>query len=302
VCVADPVRKERERDRGLDESDVPGPEGKDGDEVHDDEDERGGDDRPLDPERTKRRPDREELRRPPEHLERERAGRGRGLLEDGKALTRHPEEPTNGPDLVQGETRPPAGDEERAEEKAETDPEHDRERGAGPIGDPGFVDDVDHEGGSHNDVEEPVGQDGADDGRPGSRWAPHPPGQDDHPRELADATGKHGVAEEADREGGENAPVAGSRSGDRLIDDDLPGDRTDEDRDEVDEHRGHDPAPLDVAEGVDDDLELRAPGDERDHTGEKEYDERRASRPRPGEAEGRHAATRAGTRSRARAS
>ena len=105
----------------------------------------------------------------------------------------------------------------------------------------------------------------------------HAPGENAHARELTDASGQRRICEQADAEGGEHRARRRVRRRQRLVDDDLPGDRADDDRDEVDRDRDGDPAPLDRAEGRADKAEVRPPPErERDDAGGDHGNERKA--------------------------
>ena len=68
------------------------------------------------------------------------------------------------------------------------------------------------------------------------------------------------------------------RRGDRLVDHDLPGLRTDEDGEEVQEDRDGDPVPVDELEGVAHEAQIGpAPDDERDDRGQKRQDDGEAA-------------------------
>ena len=68
--------------------------------------------------------------------------------------------------------------------------------------------------------------------------------------QLADPPGQDGVREEADPEGGEHVAEARMWPIERLADRQLPRERAQQDRDEVEHEGGHDPAPRDEVEGV----------------------------------------------------
>ena len=85
-AYGDAVLHERQRDRRLDEADVPGPEREDRRDVHQHEHEPGGGERLVDVERAHRRPDRDELEHPAEVLE----GRRRQRPATGARITPSP--------------------------------------------------------------------------------------------------------------------------------------------------------------------------------------------------------------------
>ena len=94
-ALGDAVLRERQRDRRLDEPDVPGPEREDRRDVHQHEHEAGGRQRRVDPERPHRDVDREQLEQPAEALE-ERGDRGgERRAEHAEPLPRHRHEPPN---------------------------------------------------------------------------------------------------------------------------------------------------------------------------------------------------------------
>src|SRR6266540_930741 len=89
VCVGDAVANQRQRDRRLDEPDVPGPERDDGGDVHQHEHERSGRQIEVDVEGPHRRPNREKLAQPAQALEDDRDGRRERAAHDAQAVARH---------------------------------------------------------------------------------------------------------------------------------------------------------------------------------------------------------------------
>jgi hypothetical protein len=67
---------------------------------------------------------------------------------------------------------------------------------------------------------------------------------------VTDPAGKHRVREEADGERREDEREPRMRFGDRLVDDDLPGDRADEHGNEVETDRDRDEVPAHNGEGI----------------------------------------------------
>ena len=108
------------------------------------------------------------------------------------------------------------------------------------------------------EIEEPVREDSADE-RP-ARPAPagDMPPQHRHARELPDPSRENGVREQPDRECREDLVEAGQRRLERLVDRQLPGERTQKHGDEVQPESERDPGPVDEVEGVIDDVPVGA--------------------------------------------
>ena len=88
------------------------------------------------------------------------------------------------------------------------------------------------------------------------------------PGNLADPSGKDGVPEQTDAERGEDVAMARVRRWQRLVEDDVPGDRPDLHGEQVHADGGRDPLPADLGESPPDDVEIRnAPDQDADDDG-----------------------------------
>ena len=124
------------------------------------------------------------------------------------------------------------------------------------------------------EIEEPVGEDGAEEG--GARALPvgKMSSQDGDAGQLAGARGKHSVSEQADPEGREDMPERRVRRRQRLVDRQPPRERAGQDREQVEQDSDDHPAPGDEVEGVVDRRPLgAAPPDRDDRPCERGEDE-----------------------------
>ena len=217
------------------------------------------------------RPDREELQHPSDGLQEDRRDGGRRRAEHREPLPGHREQPHHRT-LAVGGRRPvgATGADDRDGEERKADEPEDHEPGDGPVRHLCRRHDVGDEQGDREQVEQPVGEH-----RPEQRRArPGPAGQVSP--EYGDAgqlarTGREdGVSEEADAERREHLHEPRQRRWERLVDRDVPGKRTGEHREEVEDDAHDDPAPPDEVERVVDGVPLRPAPPE----GEERRDER----------------------------
>jgi hypothetical protein len=186
----------------------------------------------------------------------------------------------------------PAHEGEREEQY--TDARHEHEAGNRPMRDVGDQQHVCDQDERREEVEDAVGEDGAEQRRRRALSPLHPPGEDGNPRELADPPRERGVPEQADRVRREDAPDRWPRN-ERLIDDRAPAQRARDDREKVEAERRGDPLPRDELERVPDRDPVRPPPpDEHDRKDDEDEHTNGADDPKP-EA---HLATAAGSRVR----
>ena len=208
--VGHAVLLQRQRDRRLDEADVPRPEREDDRDVHQHQHEPGGRERLVDAERPHRRPDREELEQPAEVLVRRRRQRPatarasrRGPCAPNSSSMRTVPSSSSGSPVVALRAHTTAN---VSRPKPITNaiamlviaqcgsfavkqhPDDERQRG--------------------EEVEQPVREDRADQRRPDALPLRHPPREHGDARQLAGAAGQHDVREQADAERREDAAVA----------------------------------------------------------------------------------------------
>ena len=165
---------------------------------------------------------------------------------------------------------------DRGKEEHDPDDRDDDEARHRPARDLGRREHVADEHERGHEIEQPVGEDRADECRARTvSVLREPPPQDGDPRQLADAAGQRRVPEQADREGRERAVERRVGRVERLHDRQLPGERPDHHRGEVEGQREHDPGPVDEVERVVDEVPVRpAPPDERDRDREQKRNER----------------------------
>jgi len=125
-------------------------------------------------------------------------------------------------------------------------------------------------------IEDAVREHRAEQARPGAALR-HAPVEYRNPRELADPSRQDGIREQSDGEGGEDEQEARVRSLERIHDHGAPGERTNQDREQVEPDRGRDPRPLDRRERIRHPGPGRpAPPERGDHAGGGDHDERGA--------------------------
>ena len=285
------VGHERQRDRGLHETDVPGPERKEHRHVHQHEHEPRRGERHMDVERAHRCPDREQLAGPAGALKQGGLDGGHGGAHDAEAVPGHRDEAPHAPGLLEHRAMMAPRARKCEREDPETDDDEDQQARQRPVRDLRGREHVPDQQERREEVEDPVCEDGADERRPRVA-APSPflvAGQHRDARQLPDSARQHGICEETHSEGGEDLAEGRGRRRHRLLDHALPGGRPRHDGDEIEGNRGHHPLPGDEPEGVGDEVPLRAaPDEEPDHHSERRQDQRQPPPRRPEEP---HAAT-----------
>src|SRR5829696_4468187 len=289
--IRDSVLHERERDRGLREPDVPGPEREDGRDVHQHEDEARGGQRDVDVEPAHGRVDGEELAEPAEALEEDRPERGKRLVHHAEAVARHRHDTLERARLLEHRAVMPARHHERDEEKHGPNG-HDRdqagERPAWNLGRRQHVGDEQERG---DDVEDTVGKHRPYECRPPAVLRRRLARQDRDARELADPPRQDGIRQQPYTEGREHEREARSRRRHRLVDDDLPRDAPRHDRQQVERDGRGDPVPLDGAECIGDGAPIRPAPPEQDADDRADGDDRADADPRAARDAELHAAT-----------
>ncbi len=225
----------------------------------------------MDVERPHRDVDGEQLQRPAEALEQDRRGGVDGRTQYRQPLACHREQPLEG--LLPLERGPVAAPRADDTEREEDDPEHADagEARPRPGRDLGGFEDVEDQQQGRDDVEQPVREDGADEGRGRARAVGKAPAQHRDAGELADPAGQRRVAEEPHRERREHVVERRVWRLECLVDRQAPGERPHQHRDEVQAEREDDPCPVDEVEGVVDDVPVRtAPPEQRSHRREQE--------------------------------
>ena len=140
-------------------------------------------------ERAHRAEDREQLTEPAEALEERGADRREWRVQHAEPLTRHHEQALRPPELVEhGLVMPPRAREGEGEQ-GEPHAEHDREARVRPVRHLRGRQRVRDQQQGWNEVEQPVGEDGSDQRRPGSVPAGELAGENADPRQLADPPG-----------------------------------------------------------------------------------------------------------------
>ena len=176
---------------------------------------------------------------------------GRNSPHHAEAVPRHRHDAPHRPQPLEPRVPMVPRGREREQEEPDADREHDREARERPVRDLRGREHPDDENPDRDEIEDPVGEDGADERRPESLAAVvRPPGQDGDARELADAARQHRVREQPDRERREDEPEAGVRRRHRRVDHRVPRGRPRDDREEIEPDRGRDPLPVDGGEGV----------------------------------------------------
>ena len=143
------------------------------------------------------------------------------------------------------------------------------------------------------EVEQPMGEDRAEQGR--ARAAPERevPAQHGDARELAGARRQHRVPEQPDPEGGEDLTEARVRLGQRLVDRQPPRERAREDRGEVEQDGDDHPAPRHEVERVVDAVPVGATPPDRERRRSEQGEARAGRAPRDCERPRRAASRRA---------
>ncbi len=154
------------------------------------------------------------------------------------------------------------GNRDSGEQKRGSDADHDLDGGQGPPRDTRSRDDVEHEADRRNHVEKPVSKDRAENRGPGVAVPRNVTRQHAHAGHLADPSGKDGVAQQAHAERGEDVPMARMRGWQRLVEDDVPGDRPYLHGEQVHPDGGRDPLPAHFGESPPDDVEIRSAPDQ----------------------------------------
>ena len=236
-AVRHAVLDERQRDGSLQEPDVPRPEGKDGRDVHQQQDEGGGRERDVEAERLGSGPHGEELQRPTDDLEQDRPEGSRGDPQHREPLTCHREQPARR--LLPLRALPRSGV-RRAESTARvSSPRPTSPTTTTPVtaqcGSFAVEEHVADEERDREQVEQPVGEDGAEQRRAGAAALGQVSPQDGDPCELARPRGEHGVPQQADAEGREHRGEARQRRRHRLVDRHVPGPGPDDHGDEVEQ-------------------------------------------------------------------
>src|SRR6266487_2636263 len=244
------VREERQRDRRLHEPDIPGPQREDRRDVHQHEHEASGREGLVDPERAHRRVDGQQLTRPAEQLKEQRERGGRGPAHDAEPVTREPHHLAHRTETVfdpritvVAGTQHREGEEDDAEDN---DRDQTRDGPARNVCGQGHVHDQDDDG---DQIEDAVREHRAEQARPGAALR-HAPVEYRNPCELADPSRQNGVREQSDGEGGEDEQEARVRSFERIHDHRAPGERTNQDREQVEPDGCGDPRPLDRLERI----------------------------------------------------
>jgi hypothetical protein len=129
------------------------------------------------------------------------------------------------------------------------------------------------------EIEEPVREDGADEGAARSGPVRQAAPEDRDSGELADPARQHRVCEEADREGREDAVEPWPRRVERLVDRVAPSERAREHGDEIEPEREGDPGPVDEIERVIDDVPIGSAPPEQEPDDDHDGDEQRRARP-----------------------
>ena len=267
--VGDAVRHERQRDGGLEQADVPGPEREDRRDVHEQEDEAGGGERLFDAEGVHRRPDGGELEEPPHALaEHGRAG-GEWRPQHAEAVPRHHHVLADAAELASDVDRVPPRRHERDSEQYRPECDDDHERRHGPRRDPRLHHHVEDEERHRDEVEDAVGEDRPRERRPEAATGWKAALEHADPENLAGARGQHRVAEEPDPECGEDVAEPRVRRRHRLVDDRPPRDRAHEHRQKVEDDGEERPAPVDGLERFGDHVPARPAPPEREHRGDE---------------------------------
>ena len=190
----DPVRlrdsvvlKERQRDGGLHEPDIPRPQREERRDVHQHEHEPCGGQHLVDPERAHRRVHREQLAGPSEHLEQtRRRGRG-GTAHDSEPVTREPQDLAHRTKtfLDTGHAIVPRAHRGDREQRHTGDDDRNQARHC-PLGNARGRNDVRDQPDHGNEVEDPVCEHRPEQPRPHTLLVRHAAGQDGDTRELAD--------------------------------------------------------------------------------------------------------------------
>ncbi len=277
--VGDAVLSEWQRDGGLEQPDVPGPEREDGRDVHEEEHERRGGQRDVEAERLGRSPDGEELQRPADGLEEDRRERRGGDAQDRQALSRHGEEPPGGSLPVHRRAGVTAGREQPDRQQPEPDQADRHDTRDRPVRQLRREHDVADEQRDREDVEHAVREDGPEQRRPGAAALGQVPTQDCDAGELAGPRGEHGVPEQADAERREDRPEARWRRRHRLVDRDVPRPRARDDREQVEQDCKEHPAPADEGERVVDGVPLGPAPPEHDERGHERGEHPEPSHP-----------------------
>ena len=223
------VLHERDRHGRLQEADVAGPEREDDRHVHQHEHEPGSREGEVEVERLHHRPDREELHEPADELAHRRTERRHRPPQDGEPLARHDQERPQAPHPVVHAAAAGAGEEEADHQQDEADEPEDDQARHGPVRDLRRQQHPGDEERDREEVEQAMGEDGAEQGRARAPAVRQMPAQHRDARELAGPRRQHRVPEQADPEGGEHLTEARVWLGQGLVDRQPPRQRARED-------------------------------------------------------------------------
>jgi len=229
----------------------------------------------VDSERAHRGVHRKQLTRPAEQLEEERKRCGSGPPHDAQPVTREPYDlahrtkPVLEPRVLVV-TRAQHGD----GEEDDADDDYCNQTRNGPTRNVCGHRHVHDQRDDGDEIEDAVRENRAEQARPGATLT-HAPIQHSNSCELADPPRQNRVREESDGEGGEDEHEARVRSLERIHDHGAPGERTNEDRKQVEPDGGGHPRPLDRLERIGHSAPGRpVPPERREHADGGEHDER----------------------------
>ena len=297
-AVGDAVLRERQRDRGLEQPHVAGPEREQRRDVHQEQDERSRGQRHVQRERLRDGPDGEELKGPPDGLEEDRRDGGTGRAEHCEPLPRHRQQPARSSLALRRDAIGAPGRQDRDREHPDPDEPDDHDARDRPVGQLRGRHHVGDEERDREEVEEAVREHRSEERRARSLAVREVTAEHGDACELARAGGEHRVPEQPDAERREDLPERRARRRHRLMDRQVPCPRARDHREQVEQDPDDHPAPADEVEGVVDRVPVRpAPPDcedRQDECGEHEQ----PARPRvPGEYDDpAHAAATSGRR------